>query len=579
MAHDEAPATTGQTKHRPGEAGDQFQLQFVTTVSVNVPSNAEKKRTQKIIRQTVMKNFRQQQRTEKSKPKGKKRLAATSNSDPDAEEPDTDEPSSGASQFTSRSQSSSLSERGGKKGVEGSEHRRSSRISSHSPLDLGSPITPLGAGRVDPFRSAYADNNHVLHELIDHSITVIWPAFRPFGASEGLPNLPTSWFVASNSSPVAMHSMLFGAQVHLDVLRGPRMNIDNPVRLYHKIQTMRLLQEELNKRRNICFDEVILAILALLANEVETIANHIKENKIQSPFYSPLTDLQWLNIYGSISHIEAHVLALRAIVDQHGGLEKIKLEGLAEVVSFSDILGATQSFSKPHWPLLERTLKFGPFEIDESVRYPLTILGQSFAELKHFGINRKMASVLQSMVDLTIIIDCHYQGTKPLKDFTPLIDRRNWVQHALMALPSGDELVDDKVRSVCLYEAIRHVAFIYSAAVTFPLPGMSGHFHKLAALLQPMLEASKFDICWRHCPTTLLWILVLGGIASSETPERPWFVRSILMVTKVLKLSTWEQVTEIMEGFLWLDSACDAGGRILWAEVTTGRSPSAPPRG
>ncbi len=127
--------------------------------------------------------------------------------------------------------------------------------------------------------------------------------------------------------------MLFGAQVHLDVLRGPRMNIDNPVRLYHKIQTMRLLQEELNKRRNICFDEVILAILALLANEVETIANHIKENKIQSPFHSPLTDLQWLNIYGSISHIEAHVLALRAIVDQHGGLEKIKLEGLAEVVS------------------------------------------------------------------------------------------------------------------------------------------------------------------------------------------------------------------------------------------------------
>ncbi len=190
-----------------------------------------------------------------------------------------------------------------------------------------------------------------------------------------------------------------------------------------------------------------------------------------------------------------------------------------------------------------------------------------------------MATVLQSMVDLTIIIDCHYQGTKPIKDFTPFIDRRNSVQHALMALPSGDDLVDDKVRSVCLYEAIRHVAYIYSAAVTFPLPAMSGHFHKLAALLQPMLEASKFDICWRHCPTTLLWILVLGGIASSETPERPWFVRSILMVTKVLKLNTWEQVTEIMEGFLWLDSACDAGGRILWAEVTTGRSPSAPTRG
>jgi hypothetical protein len=129
-----------------------------------------------------------------------------------------------------------------------------------------------------------------------------------------------------------MHSMLFGAQVHLDVLRGPQVKVDNPVRLYHKIQTMRLLQEELKQPGKICFDDVLLAILALSANEIETIANTIKEKKIQSPFNSPLTSLQWLDIYGSISHIEAHVLAMRTIIDQLGGLEKIELEGLAEVV-------------------------------------------------------------------------------------------------------------------------------------------------------------------------------------------------------------------------------------------------------
>jgi hypothetical protein len=74
----------------------------------------------------------------------------------------------------------------------------------------------------------------------------------------------------------------------------------------------------------------------------------------------------------------------------------------------------------------------------------------------------------------------------------------------------------------------------------------------------------------------LLWILVLGGIAASDTEEREWFVKSIAMVVKILQIGTWEQVTEIMEGFLWLDSACDAGGRILWAEVKSGRlrSPS-----
>jgi hypothetical protein len=126
--------------------------------------------------------------------------------------------------------------------------------------------------------------------------------------------------------------MLFGAQVHLDVLRGPQMNIENPIRLYHKIQTMRLLKEELENPEEVRLDDVILAILALSANEIETVANNIKQ-KIQSPFHSPLTSVQWLDVYGKISHIKAHVLAMRCLVDQKGGLESIKLEGLAEVVA------------------------------------------------------------------------------------------------------------------------------------------------------------------------------------------------------------------------------------------------------
>lgn len=111
------------------------------------------------------------------------------------------------------------------------------------------------------------------------------------------------------------------------------MNIDNPIRLYHKIQTMRLLKVELEDPEKSRLDDVILVVLALSANEIETVANNIKEKKIQSPFHSPLTSVQWLDIYGSISHIKAHVLAMRRLVDQKGGLESIKLEGLAEVLA------------------------------------------------------------------------------------------------------------------------------------------------------------------------------------------------------------------------------------------------------
>ena len=42
-------------------------------------------------------------------------------------------------------------------------------------------------------------------------------------------------------------------------------------------------------------------------------------------------------------------------------------------------------------------------------------------------------------------------------------------------------------------------------------------------------------------------------------------------MAKILKIGTWEEVAEIVESFLWLESACGPGGRILWAEVTRGR--------
>jgi hypothetical protein len=169
MANYEALATASPSKDEHADVAGQFQLQFVTTVSVNVPSKAEKKRNQKIIRQTVMKNFRQQQRSEKLKPKGKNNgVAATSSSDPESGDPESDELSSNASRASSRSQSNSLTESDSKNESGCTEPRRSSSNKSLNPSDLGSPLTPLGAGRVDPFRKAYADDNCHMHELIDH---------------------------------------------------------------------------------------------------------------------------------------------------------------------------------------------------------------------------------------------------------------------------------------------------------------------------------------------------------------------------------------------------------------------------
>lgn len=164
------------------------------------------------------------------------------------------------------------------------------------------------------------------------AITVLWRGLRPRGDNGTISSLGAAWFQETNQRPIVMHAMLFGAQVHLDVLQSPRISIHNPVALYHKVQTMRLLKEELKNQGDIPLDDIILAILTLSANEVETVANNIIEKEI-SPFNSPLANMQWLNVYGSITHLGAHVVAMRSLVSRRGGLENIELNGLAEVLS------------------------------------------------------------------------------------------------------------------------------------------------------------------------------------------------------------------------------------------------------
>jgi len=54
---------------------------------------------------------------------------------------------------------------------------------------------------------------------------------------------------------------------------------------------------------------------------------------IRPPFNSPLTSTQWLDMYGSVFHVPAHVAASRSLVACRGRVGKIELEGLADVLT------------------------------------------------------------------------------------------------------------------------------------------------------------------------------------------------------------------------------------------------------
>ena len=117
-----------------------------------------------------------------------------------------------------------------------------------------------------------------------------------------------------------------------------------------------------------------------------------------------------------------------------------------------------------------------------------------------------------------------------------------------------------------LYECCRLTAFIFSVAVTFPIPDTFDVLQFYVAKLKVAIEVSNFLRCDEDLVAELmLWILMLGGIAALDKHERQWFVEQLSIVKTKLGID-WDDASKVFETFLWLENACGAGGRMLWKE-------------
>ncbi|KAL9098046.1 MAG: hypothetical protein Q9163_006215 [Psora crenata] len=394
-----------------------------------------------------------------------------------------------------------------------------------------SPKTLLGSSRLDPFQPFPVEViDRDARELVDHSTNYLWPGLLP-RASTGC-RIPLSTHLLEKIAINKM-ALLFGSSVHRDVLRSPVLTVNNQSGLNHKLQTIRLLKEALKHAKDEFPDEVLLVMMALCTNEVETLTENMKEHP-PSPFIQPLRNAQWLNVYGRMSHVEAHVAAILHLVRLRGGLQNIKLAGLAEIISYVG------------------------YVLDESMMADIRLLhrckiGQCLLTL---GLDEETTRVIDDLCDYTAMIDSYLHGTPRTPEMAVMIDRRNAVQHDLCSLPAASELQQMRTGFPVLYEPIRLTLLIYALGVTFPLPPMKRIHQQLVYMLMAALGKLDLDEQILVSSRCVLWILVLGGIASLGMPERDWFVRKLADLVLMFPVyKTWASVAAQAQEFLWLDSA------------------------
>ncbi|KAH7417892.1 hypothetical protein BKA64DRAFT_700442 [Cadophora sp. MPI-SDFR-AT-0126] len=433
-----------------------------------------------------------------------------------------------------------------------------------------SPREVLGSGRLDPFSSTGQTLDPASHELMDLAVNYLIPGLMPDDHPNRSLSLTSAssrtWVSAALELPCLFNALLVACSIERDFLQQSKLNLESRYVLSKKLLVIQELNKFISDPDNALCDEVLLTILVLASHD----ALQAKEEP-NKPFISPMKTMQWLNIYGNCTYSPMHLKALYDLVNMRGGLEVIKLPCMAEMILLGDIISSLNTFSKPTFPPIYAHEAYIDYAMDwakSSPQLPAQVLATSFRRYTKYGISESLLQILEPLGVTTLAISYHLQGQTNGLTIGEIGRTRAAVMKRLLMVPTAEELGMNAMVAGFpnLYECCRLTAFIFSVAVTFPIPNTFDVLQHYVQKLKAAIEASYVlrddeDLV----AELLLWILMLGGIAALDKPERPWFAEQLSKVKNKLRIA-WDEATSILETFLWLESACGAGGRLLWEE-------------
>ncbi|KAL2811836.1 hypothetical protein BJX63DRAFT_265180 [Aspergillus granulosus] len=397
------------------------------------------------------------------------------------------------------------------------------------------------------------------------------------GISTGLNHsFGRSWYSHCLTDSALHSSMVFGAFAHQRVqsMLGNKLGLFNNSNISRQVMIAQIdslskVNRAMQDSAKATSDPMILCVLCLATND----SPH-NRSVGKSPFEPPLRSLQWLNIYGTSSPNPVHQAGLARIIELCGGLNAIKLPGLAAVISFSDILGASRSLSRPKFPFVSLgnegqsiLQQISRDEIDQST-------------LLDLEVTPEMHTALQDARAYVYLVERYIEGVyfgEPTMQI--MSDSRNFVQWQIMSLlpmsqlALGSVIPTQPVRML-VYEACRLALITFGVGVIFPLPPQSAPLLQLARSLQMTLQLDADDRSRtgllsfpRTEVKTRLWCLVLGGIAASGVHEREWFVDELKYFAAEHGFPMWNDIRVMLRSVLWFDGACNSAGEQLWSEV------------
>lgn len=391
------------------------------------------------------------------------------------------------------------------------------------------------------------------------------------------------WVASAMRNPALLSAYVYGNLTHELAFRWMRGELTPEYKRQLMMQIMVAELEAINRISEALADpqqrfseELTLAIFLMGYS-------YVSERQLpsdRSQHMSPLRDLQWASVYSVLEYNTTHVNGLMQLISLRGGLDAIKMPGLVEMLSLGAIMFATKSLTKPMCPYIPLNKTNGKHvqpDWPPSIQSLLDSSGDSGSHpsnLLGVGIPVDAISLLQDMRSFSRVVEFFMKGIMTIETSEPelsfIADRRNWIQHKALSLPPASELPPSEFTPI--YEPLRYAMISYSILVVFTVLPSLAPFPRLSRLIKQAIidypVRKEWDLQMMH---VLVWILVIGGIISSDEETGTWFAGLLGVVSSTIGINSWADLRVILASVVWVDhdEGLDPRARAFWDKVVS----------
>ncbi|KAL2068635.1 hypothetical protein VTL71DRAFT_14972 [Oculimacula yallundae] len=381
-----------------------------------------------------------------------------------------------------------------------------------------SPITPLGAGRTDPFANYPIKMNRGELFLIDQVNTGQDPTFR---------TLRERWLPVMIRGPATFHQFL--ANVSLNVSRVRGESLDNIVTVAHHSLAIRSVNQKLSDPVLKASDDVLLGILSFRCY-----------NLVKGDFDAAAVHLEGLNNVVELRGGYHGVGITPMLVSLIYGVEMTRIcrqdtKPLFPVPKMFDIT-QEQQFGNQSTPELNAAIATGPWTEIFPKEHPII---ETFDNLNYaIRLAAAKAKHDQSWKVVNFVIRQMY----------PIV-------HKLMSL-KVDNVPQDYWTIV--QEATRLAIFFFLGQLRRECGALGVSTALFLSKFKHHMATLGTTIDWLPCRPLLLWMLFFGSLESLGTPEQDWYLETLVCVARRMDMKTWDTVVESVKDFLWVEDIYDS---------------------